>query len=69
MFITQNRCGCNSTRKVIVNISQLTGNIVPSNGQHRLLHSCKKPDTTGVFILSALVFLYRHNGNSEFQLN
>ncbi len=68
MLIAQNRCACNSARQVIINISQLTGNIVPSNGQHQLLRPCVKADTTAGFILSVLVFLYRHNGNSKFQL-
>ncbi|MCC8371424.1 MAG: hypothetical protein LN568_01465 [Rickettsia endosymbiont of Pseudomimeciton antennatum] len=68
MLIAQNRCACNSARQVIINISQLTSNIVPSNGHHQLLHPCGKLDTTAGSILSVLIFLYRHNGNSKFQL-
>lgn len=75
MLIAQNRCACNSARQVIINISQLTSNIIPSNGHHQLLYPCGKLDTTAGFILSVLIFLYRHNGNlyrhngnSKFQL-
>ena len=68
MFIAQDDSACNNAESQTNKIS-ISGNIVPSNWYHRLLRPCGKSDTTGIAILSELVFLHRYNGNTEFQLN
>ncbi|MEA0971091.1 DnaA-like protein [Candidatus Megaera venefica] len=68
MFIAQDDSACNNAESQTNKIS-ISGNIVPSHWYHRLLRPCGKSDTTGIAILSELVFLHRYNGNSEFQLN
>ena len=67
MLIAQKEFACKGAREGITGIS-LSGNIVPHIWYHKLLRPCGKSDTTAITILSELMFLYRCNGNTEFQL-
>ncbi|MES2215239.1 MAG: conjugal transfer protein TraG N-terminal domain-containing protein, partial [Pseudomonadota bacterium] len=46
-----------------------SGNVVPSHWYHSIVRPCGKSDTIAITILSEMVFLYRYNNQSQFQLN